>query len=153
MAPFGVSGSLHPQPGWAPGRTPARTGGMLPVRTPLKSFCAHNYGVNSVAISPDGSTLASGGGDQIVKLWSLPGGVLLRTLTVGTDMTAGVSAVAISPNGQLLACQSYNETIQLWSFPAGALLSTLITGSSNNQHVYTLAISPDGRLLASGSQD
>ena len=35
---------------------------------------AHKNYVNSVAISPDGALLASGGNDKTIKLWSLPEG-------------------------------------------------------------------------------
>jgi WD40 repeat protein len=101
----------------------------------------------AVAISPDGRLLASGSADKSIKLWSLPEGVLLKTLTGHTDY---VRAVAISPDGRLLASGSDDRAIKLWSLPDGALLKTL---AGHTDYVYAVAISPDGRLLASGSGD
>ena len=39
----------------------------------------------SVAISPDGQTLASGSDDKTIKLWNLKTGDLLHTLTGHED--------------------------------------------------------------------
>src|SRR6266481_5755913 len=41
---------------------------------------AHNNGTTSVAISPNGQLLASGGRDGTAKIWSLPDMTLVRTL-------------------------------------------------------------------------
>ncbi len=108
---------------------------------------AHINPVYSVAISPDGHTLVSASQDKTIKLWSLPDGALLQTLT---GHTAWIDAVAISPDGRTLASGSYDKTIKLWSLPDGALLNTL-TGHTSG--VGAVAISPDGRTLVSASAD
>ena len=64
----------------------------------------HANSVNSVAISPDGQTLASGSGYENqpgeIKLWRVAEGALLRTLT---QHTGSVNSVAFSPDSQTLA--------------------------------------------------
>lgn len=110
----------------------------------MNTLTGHSSYVRSVAISPDGRLLASGSDDMTVKLWSLPGGTLLKTLT---GHTSWVWSVAIGPDGRLLTSGSLDGTVRLWSLPDGALLKTL----SVDTGVYSIAISPDGRLLASGS--
>ena len=45
---------------------------------------AHTQSVESIAISPDGGLLASGDDDNTIKLWSLAGGALLKTLAPST---------------------------------------------------------------------
>ena len=54
--------------------------------------------VTPVAISPDGKLLASG--SEGIKLWSLPEGKQMESLSV---YPTSVNAVAISPDGKLLA--------------------------------------------------
>jgi len=93
--------------------------------------------------------LASGSDDKTIKLWSLPDGALLKTLSGHTDY---VYAVAITPDGRLLVSGSGSKdgTIKLWSLPDGALLKTL---EGITYDISAVVISPDGSLLASGSGD
>ena len=76
-----------------------------------------------MAISPDGTLLASGHWDGTIKLWSLPEGALLRTLESHADW---VLSIAISPDGTLLASGSWDKTIKLRSLPEGNHVMDLI---------------------------
>ncbi len=51
----------------------------------LRSFVGHTSDVWSVAISPNGELLASGGDDQTVRLWNLATGENIATLLAGRD--------------------------------------------------------------------
>lgn len=113
----------------------------------LYTLSGHSGEVNSVAISPDGQTVASGSEDQTINLWDLRTGELLSILTGHSD---AVKSVAFSPDGKTLASGSADYTIKLWHLHAGELLHTL-PGHSN--WVKCVAISPDGQILASGGQD
>ena len=70
----------------------------------------HHSTVYSVAFSPDGKTLASGGG-TVVKLWDSRTKLELGTLKGHDDM---VNSVAFSPDGKTLASGSRDQTIKLW---------------------------------------
>ncbi|MBW4679893.1 MAG: serine/threonine protein kinase [Microcoleus vaginatus WJT46-NPBG5] len=107
----------------------------------------HLWGVTSVAISSDGQTLVSGSVDKTVKIWNLPAGKLLHTLTGHTNE---VWSVAISPDGKTLASSSGDKTVKLWDLGTGTLKSTL---DGHSGSVNTIAFSPDGKTLASGSFD
>src|SRR5712692_331537 len=66
---------------------------------------------NAWAFSSNSTILASGDYDHAVKLWELPSGRELRTLT---GHTGPVSCIAISPTGTILASGSKDNTIKLW---------------------------------------
>lgn len=104
-------------------------------------------GVNAVAYSPDGQTLASGGRDGAIALWDAQTGELLRNFKAHSH---GINAIAFSPDGQQLATGSGDNTIKLWSLPDGQLQHTL---DYHTGWVFSLAYSPDGQTLASGGSD
>jgi WD40 repeat protein len=104
-------------------------------------------GVASLARSPDGATLATGGYDGLIRLWRFADGSAIRTLgeTGGPAWT-----VAFSPDSRTLASAGEERAVRLWDVASGALRHRL-TGHTLN--IWTLAFSPDGTRLASGSFD
>jgi len=111
-----------------------------------QSLQGHDGPVWSVAYSPDGSRLASGGQDGAVIVWDLARGEAGAVLR---GHTAQIRAVAYSPDGSRLASVGLDRTVRIWDARAGLLLSTF-TGQT---FVNALAFSPDGRRLASAGND
>ena len=56
--------------------------------------------VDAVAFSPDGKTLATGGWDDLVRLWDVASGHLRATLNGPPNW---VRCLAFSPDGKFLA--------------------------------------------------
>jgi WD40 repeat protein len=103
--------------------------------------------VTSIAWSPDGRCLASGGDDHTIRLWDPATGACTHTLS-GHILT--VDTIAWSPDGRCLASSSWDKTIRLWDPASGACTQTL---SSHGLNLHSIIWSPDGRWLASGSED
>jgi WD40 repeat protein len=103
--------------------------------------------VRSLAISPDGRTVATGCRDARVpdgkiRLWNLQTG---RVETILEGHQREVQALAFQPNGDLLASGSRDGVVRLWSLPTGDEVRTL---SGKFKEVRCLTFSPDGRTLA-----
>jgi WD40 repeat protein len=107
----------------------------------------HSGPVYTLAISPDGRTLASGGADSTVRLWDLAGGKEVRTLA---RHAAEVHSLAFSPGGELLASGSPDGTAVLWDVATGKEVHTL---PGYSREYSTLAFSPDGQTLAAGGEE
>jgi len=103
--------------------------------------------IYSVAFSPDGRFIASGGVDNTLKLWSLEDGSVVKTFKGHKNF---VNSVAFSPDGKTLASASEDGAVKLWSAEDGALLNTL---KGHKDSVWSVAFFPDGERLASGSTD
>ena len=133
----------------------------------IHTISEHEDDVWTVAFSPDGKTLASGGGDKI-SLWDVATAELLQTFrkpidvgpSVGTaeelegdtptDLPANATSIVFSPDGKVLVSGSYDATIRLWDIATGAQLTTL---EGHTYSITSVAVSPDGSIIASGSFD
>jgi WD40 repeat protein len=117
-----------------------------------KTIAGHDQDVQSVAITPDGTKIASGSFDGKIKIWHLKTGELIQTLTAHSEAGEIISSIAISPDGKTLvsSSNSYGGNIKIWDLSTGLLISTL---KAQGVGVSVVAISPDSQLLASGGND
>ncbi len=114
----------------------------------VKTFRGHSHGIWTVAFSPDGLTLASGGAERLVRMWDIETGRLMRSLR---GHTSDIRAIVFTPDGQTLATGSEDRTIRLWNGRTGEPTKLLFTRYDHN--VCSLSLSPDGLMLARGSHN
>ncbi|KAE8443107.1 hypothetical protein EG329_002351 [Mollisiaceae sp. DMI_Dod_QoI] len=103
--------------------------------------------VNAIAFSPDGSLLASGSADQMVRLWDIAKGEI-RLLLDGHS--GRVNSVCFSPDGKQIVSGSDDMTIRVWDADTETECMVL---RGHEKKVTAVTYSPDGRLIASGSDD
>jgi len=100
---------------------------------------------SSVAISPDGKTIATVSADQSIKLWS-PNGTLLHSLK---GHQGDIRKVAFSPDSNMVASSSSDRTVRLWRLDG----TEIATFRGHKAGTWGLAFSPDGSTLVSSSGD
>ena len=105
----------------------------------------HDDIVNSIAFSPNGRLLASGGDDYVLKLWDVIHKHHIATREHITDRTRSqVKAVTFSPNGKIIATGGRHA--KLWD---PYTLNQIVT-FPHRDWVWSVAFSTDGKLLATG---
>ena len=97
----------------------------------------------TVAFSPDGRTLATGGADPLVHLWDVRTGKLLRELE--QNVGNAVWSLEFSPDGSVLAISGGDPYASLWDVATGERLGPRLGGVGSREA--TIDLSPDGRRL------
>jgi WD40 repeat protein len=83
----------------------------LPGGNLLATLEGHTDYVSSIAFSPDGRYLVSGGWDQTARVWQVPSG---RPLAVLRGQGAQIDGVAFNPDGRLVAAASEDGTARIY---------------------------------------
>ena len=108
--------------------------------------------VFSVAFSPDGTQMVSGGIDGALCLWDVETGEQIgepwRLREDDEERDHIVFSVAYSPDGRWIAAGG-NKGIFLWNAETGEQLGKPLVGHTVN----SLDFSPDGRYVISGGED
>lgn len=109
---------------------------------------SHQGTVFCIAFSPDGKTLASGGGyyDATIRLWNAATGKeLLRIKDGGV-----VRDLAWSADGKLLLTASDGDGVRFWDTATGKLVRHF---PNRQGGTFRLALNRDGKTLATGESD
>jgi WD40 repeat protein len=103
--------------------------------------------VPQLAVSPDGSWIASGSMDRLVRIWDPDSGTITTTL----DHDGLAFAVAAGPGGAYVASADLDGNIRFSDPFSGALLRTLSPSDGTPPSVTSLTAAPDGSWLAARS--
>lgn len=133
----------------------------MPAGKPTHTLPAGSV-VRTIAMSPDGKTVASSNDDFSIQLTDVAAGKLGNKLTAHTDR---VVALAFSPDGKQLASGGYDGVVRLWEVGTWKKLLDIQakppvppnTPPTPDNVVQALAFSPPGMmggpLLAIGGSD
>ena len=103
---------------------------------------------NSVAVSPDGSLVATAAGEGGIRLYDARRGTLLRTLG-----EVGDRCVRFSPDGRYITAAGFHMDKLVGVFDVQTGKRVLALAGQTEWEADATAFSPDGKLLASTGTD
>lgn len=103
----------------------------------------HEYLASTAVFFDAGRKLATGAGDNTVRIWNVGTGAELQVLRG----TGRVGTVAVDPSGQWLATGGANNLVRWWDLASGEQLASL---EGHEAEVTAAAFHPELALLATG---
>lgn len=97
--------------------------------------------------TPDGNYILSCNHDNLVKVWDVKTGNIVKTFAGHSDW---VYSVKISSDMKTVFTGSFDQSVKVWDFKSGKLLTSL---SGHKDGISTIALSPNNNLVASASVD
>ncbi len=116
--------------------------------TPSNQMDGHEFTVWSLAITPNGQMIVSGGQDATIRLWDFASGKEVHKF-IGHE--GPVYNMAIMQDGKhLVSVADKDLAVKIWNIENHELVSSL---APNSAHVTAVAISPDQRFIITGGED
>ncbi len=102
--------------------------------------------INSMAISPDGSRIATSGMDNSLTVWKYGTSEVLVSIDTGGNR---INSLSFSPDGSQIFGGGLNGNIYIWNTADGSLQRQL---EGDGNIIRSLQVSPDGQLVIAGSE-
>jgi WD40 repeat protein len=110
---------------------------------------SHNGLVRTLAFSPSGDALISGGEDKLIKLWNMETKEDSK-VKVFQGHTKPVWSVAFHPSGSYIASGSDDKTLKLWNVLTGQCINTV---EAHKESIWSVAFHPNGNYIVTASRD
>jgi len=104
-------------------------------------------GVNPLAFSPDRNQVITAGSDNIIRLWDITSGTLVRQYSGHTEP---VTTLAFSADGDRFVSGGWDKTLRLWNVAQPEALRVM---TGHNYALQSVVLSPDNRTITSKSVD
>jgi len=118
--------------------------------TCLRTLEGHSDSVRSVAISPDGQTIASGSEDETIRVLDLQSGEIKNIMRHGDP----IHSITISSKNQIISrgnrYDGFDNIIKLWDLQTGQFMDKL---DELSFRVFSIAVTPEGNTLVAGSEN
>jgi len=114
----------------------------------MMSVITHQGQVLSIALSPDGKRMVTGGWEGGIKVWDIATGKELITLPEPAENA--IVCVAFSPDGRRIVSGGDSGEIKVWDADSGNEVVKLI---GHGKWVFSVAFSSDGKHIVSVSDE
>ena len=118
-----------------------------PIASGMASMKVYNHALVGLDWTPDGSYLATGSADGIIRLWDFETNSPARQWQAHENWAF---SVAFSPNGKVIATGGGDNLIKLWDANS---LELIVELEGHTDDVHSVVFTPDGTKLVSAGDD
>lgn len=113
----------------------------------LIELSGHTDEVQRITFSPDGKTLASGGKDEVIRLWDVESGELKHTFA---GHALSIDFLKYASDGEMIASHGGDNNVCVWNAESGELIHII---SDFKEEITDLDFAADGKTLVTANSN
>ncbi len=111
----------------------------------VRTFTGGATRLDALAVSLDGKSVAVGGADRRVRVWTTAG-----TASIAGEHAKGIRAISFAPVGKVVIAGSEDGTIKSWDVATSKEIRAMV---GHKNEVRAIDLTRDGKILASVGAD